>query len=43
MMYSTPEGNLITEDPRQQKLDLKSVRAVGAADVSPIKPSTGEA
>ncbi len=42
MMYPTPEGNLITEDPRQQKLDLKSVRVVGAADVSPIKPNAGE-
>lgn len=42
MMYPTPEGNLITEDPRQQKLDLKSVRAVGASDITPIKPTTGE-
>lgn len=43
MLYPTPEGNLITQDPRQQQLDLKSVRVVGAADVSPIKPSqTGE-
>lgn len=42
MMYSTPEGNLITEDPRQQKLDLKSVRAVGAADITPIKPNSGD-
>lgn len=41
MMYPTPEGNLITEDPRQAKLDLKTVRAVGAADITPIKP-TGE-
>lgn len=43
MMYPTPEGNLITEDPRQQKLDLKTVRAVGAADVTPIKPTSGDA
>ena len=42
MMYPTPEGNLITEDPRQQKLDLKSVRVVGAADVTPIKPYSGD-
>lgn len=42
MMYPTPEGNLITEDPRQQKLDLKSVRVVGAADITPIKPNSGE-
>lgn len=39
MMYPTPEGNLLTQDPRQQKLDLKAVRAVGASDVTPIKPS----
>ncbi|MFT0547891.1 hypothetical protein ACMHYO_16370 [Allopusillimonas ginsengisoli] len=42
MMYPTPEGNLITEDPRQQKLDLKTVRVVGASDVTPIKPASGE-
>lgn len=42
MMYPTPEGNLITEDPRQQKLDLKIARAMGAADVTPIKPTTGD-
>jgi len=42
MMYPTPEGNLITEDPRQAKLDLKTVRVVGAADVTPIKPTNGE-
>lgn len=39
MMYPTPEGNLLTEDPRQQKLDLKTVRVSGAADVTPIKPN----
>ena len=42
MMYPTPEGNLITEDPRQAKLDLKAIRAVGAADITPIKPTSGE-
>lgn len=25
MLFATPEGNLVTEDPHQQKLDLKSV------------------
>ncbi len=25
LMFPTPEGNLLTEDPRQQKLSLKSV------------------
>jgi len=33
MMYPTPEGNLITEDPRQQKLDLKIPQIAGAEDV----------
>lgn len=33
MMYPTPEGNLITEDPRQQKLDLKIPQIPGAEDV----------
>lgn len=30
MMFATPEGNLVSDDPRQTKLDLKSV--AGAAD-----------
>lgn len=34
MMYPTPEGNLITEDPRQQKLDLKVPQIAGATDVT---------
>ncbi len=34
MMYPTPEGNLITEDPRQQKLDLTMPVIQGASDVS---------
>lgn len=25
LMFATPEGNLLTEDPRQNKLDLKPV------------------
>lgn len=25
LMFATPEGNLLTEDPRQQKLELKTV------------------
>lgn len=36
MMFPTPEGNLITDDPRQHKLDLRTVRIAGAADVTPI-------
>jgi hypothetical protein len=31
LMFPTPDGNLLTEDPRQQKLDLK-VAAVPTAD-----------
>ncbi|MBN3848180.1 hypothetical protein G3N58_15265 [Paraburkholderia sp. Ac-20342] len=27
MLYATPEGNLVADDPRQEKLDLKSVDA----------------
>ncbi|MGK8889942.1 MULTISPECIES: hypothetical protein [Burkholderia] len=33
MLFATPEGNLITDDPRQQKLDLKQVP--GASDAAP--------
>lgn len=25
MLFATPEGNLVADDPHQQKLDLKSV------------------
>lgn len=31
LMFPTPEGNLLTEDPRQQKLELKSVGVAPAA------------
>lgn len=27
MLFATPEGNLVAEDPHQQKLDLKQVPA----------------
>jgi len=30
LLFATPEGNLLAEDPRQAKLDLKQV--VGASD-----------
>ncbi|BEU21604.1 hypothetical protein [Paraburkholderia sp. 22B1P] len=33
MLFATPEGNLIADDPRQQKLDLKQVP--GASDAPP--------
>lgn len=33
MLFATPEGNLVADDPRQQKLDLKSVPT--AVDTAP--------
>ncbi len=36
MMFVSPEGNLITEDPRQNKLDLKTVTVTGSSDVISI-------
>lgn len=33
LMFPTPEGNLLTEDPRQQKLDLKVAAAPSASAV----------
>jgi hypothetical protein len=38
MLFATPEGNLIAEDPRQQKLDLKQVP--GATDAPPSSLKT---
>lgn len=38
MMFATPEGNLVAEDPHQQKLDLKSVPA--ATDAAPTQLKT---
>jgi hypothetical protein len=35
LMFPTPEGNLLTEDPRQQKLELKTV-ASGAKDLKTV-------
>lgn len=40
LMFPTPEGNLLTEDPRQQKLDLKIAEAPSAAAIS-LKTATG--
>lgn len=40
LMFPTPDGNLLTEDPRQQKLDLK-VAAVPTADT--VAPSAAAA
>lgn len=30
ILFATPDGNLVTTDPRQQKLDLKAIAPVGA-------------
>ena len=38
LLFATPEGNLIADDPHQQKLDLKSVPA--AADTAPADLKT---
>jgi hypothetical protein len=38
MLFATPEGNLIADDPRQQKLDLK--RVDGASDAPPLALKT---
>lgn len=33
MLFATPEGNLVADDPKQAKLDLKAV--AGAVEISP--------
>lgn len=38
LLFATPEGNLVADDPHQQKLDLKSVPA--AADTAPAQLKT---
>lgn len=42
LMFPTPEGNLLTEDPRQQKLDLK-VAAVPSAAAGELKTANAGA
>ncbi|KIP13414.1 hypothetical protein KY49_686 [Burkholderia sp. MSHR3999] len=37
MLFATPEGNLITDDPRQQKLDLKRVESASDAPPAVLK------
>lgn len=37
MLFATPEGNLVTDDPHQQKLDLKSVEPAKDAQPSQLK------
>ncbi|WP_316150484.1 hypothetical protein [Cupriavidus sp. BIC8F] len=38
MLFATPEGNLVADDPRQQKLDLKNVSS--ASDSPPANLKT---
>jgi hypothetical protein len=38
MLFATPEGNLVADDPHQQKLDLKSVAS--ATDAAPLHLKT---
>jgi hypothetical protein len=37
MLFATPEGNLVADDPHQQKLDLKSVPAASEATPAQLK------
>lgn len=37
MLFATPEGNLVADDPRQQKLDLKSVAKATDAPAMNLK------
>lgn len=38
LLFATPEGNLVADDPKQMKLDLKSVAA--ATDTPPTQLKT---
>lgn len=45
MLFATPEGNLVTEDPRQQKLELKSVPAAvdpAITELKTVSPQSAE-
>lgn len=37
MLFATPEGNLVADDPHQQKLDLKSVSGASDTPVANLK------
>lgn len=42
MLFATPEGNLVADDPHQQKLDLKTVSSsVGFVTPGQLKQSQG--
>lgn len=36
LLFSTPEGNLLTQDPRQQSLELKKVEVAPAAPLKQV-------
>lgn len=36
LLFSTPEGNLLTQDPRQQNLELKTIAAAPAAPLKQV-------
>jgi hypothetical protein len=38
MLFATPDGNLVADDPNQSKLDLRSVP--GASEISPSQLKT---
>lgn len=38
LLWATPEGNLMAEDPRQAKLELRSVTTEPARELKPITP-----
>lgn len=37
MLFATPEGNLVADDPKQQKLDLKTVPAATDTQAAQLK------
>lgn len=37
LLFATPEGNLVVDDPHQQKLDLKNVVAASDTPVANLK------
>ena len=37
LLFATPEGNLLADDPHQQKLDLKSVPGAAGTDHDHLK------
>lgn len=40
LLFATPEGNLIADDPHQQKLDLKGVPEASAPAASALKTAS---